>query len=52
MILKYRIRSRYAPAFGKIDEKKGSYKNYMSVYINIARDAGAIPDIGNLGEQT
>ena len=34
--------SRYAPAFGKIDEK-GSYKNYMSVYINIARDAGAIP---------
>ncbi len=32
--------------------KKGSYKNYMSVYINIARDAGAIPILATLSEQT
>lgn len=36
--------NRYAPADGGIDEE-GSYKNLMSVYINIAKEVGAVPII-------
>ncbi|MCI5892875.1 MAG: GDSL-type esterase/lipase family protein [Clostridiales bacterium] len=41
---KIQDQNRYASAKGSIEEE-GSYKNLMSVYINIARDAGAVPII-------
>lgn len=36
--------NRYAPADGGVNDE-GSYKNLLSVYINIARDIGATPII-------
>lgn len=41
---KIQDQNRYASAKGSIEEE-GSYKNLMSIYISIARDAGAAPII-------